>query len=381
MKKILLLITIIFIFINLFAVSAEENVTIAGETNIDEVPAVSIETSISDESIYIGNQTEATVTVKNIGNCDIDNISITNIPSLGKMSYVYGKLICSFDGGLCPQDKDYTNPAFHYNGLESVNGSWTHTSVNDSTYGDLDCFILNEALKINQSRSFKVIYNTTKTNFYNYANIYFFAFSNDTLLNNTCDRIKISQIPRKVLVNRTIQNDSLIVYAEISSLDNSVFSGNLSIKIAENRLSPNHEPGEVFEKAEINFINNTGSTTLKLPLNTTMEYITGLLIYIPKYDVYSYELAYNIFDEKQLLYTPKYPATAHIITIPAVSIETSISNSTIYIGNQTEATVTVKNMGNCDVNNLSITNIQSYNSIDYWGNSGFISLVITGSPE
>ena len=324
MKKIFLLIAIIFIFINLFAVSAENNETIICETSTDEIPAVSIETSISDQSIYIGNQTEATVTVKNVGNCDIDNLSIISIPSLGHMSYVSGELICSFDGGLYPQDKDYTNPAFRYNSLESADGSWTHTTVNDSTYGDLDCFILNDALKTNETRSFKAIYNTTKTDFYNYANMYFFTFSNDTLLNNTCNRIEISQIPRKVLVNRTIQNDSLIVYAEISSLDNSLFSGNLSVKVAKDRLPPNHSPSEVFEKVEINFINNTGNASLKLPLNKTMEYITGIIVDIPKYDVYSYEFAYNIFDEKQLLYTPKDSATVDINATPAVSIETSI---------------------------------------------------------
>ena len=381
MKKIFLLIAIIFIFINLFAVSAENNETHVSEANTDEVSALSIETSISDESIYIGNQTEASITVKNVGNCEMENLSIISIPSLGHMSYVSGKLICSFDEGLYPEDGNFTNPAFCYNGIESSEGSWTHTSINDSTYGNLDCFILNDVLKMNQTRSFKVIYNTTKMNFYNYANINFFTFSNDVLLNNTCNRIEISQIPRKVLVNRTIQNDSLIINAEIISLDNSLFSGNLSVKVADVMVPSNFGPNEVFEKAEINFINNTGNSSLKLPLNKTTEYITGLLINIPKHDVYSYEFIYDEFDDSILQSPQANSATVDLNTTPAVSIETSVSNSTIYIGNSTEVTVTVKNVGNCDVNNLSIFNLQSYNSIEYWDDFGFISIIAIGPPE
>ena len=80
MKKIFLVFVVIFIFINLVAVSAQDNdsaVVISdnnliessdlSESAIGESPAVSIETHVSENSIYIGNQTEVSVTVRNVG--------------------------------------------------------------------------------------------------------------------------------------------------------------------------------------------------------------------------------------------------------------------------------------------------------------------------
>ena len=82
----------------MFAVSAQDNdsgVVISdnnliessdlSESAIGESPAVSIESHVSENSIYIGNQTEVSVTVRNVGNVDIDNLTIfesasTNTP-------------------------------------------------------------------------------------------------------------------------------------------------------------------------------------------------------------------------------------------------------------------------------------------------------------
>ena len=383
MKKIFLLLVIVFIFLNLFAVSAQENETlISMNTDVsidtvsvaDETPAISIETSISNDTIYIGNQTEATVTVKNVGNCNINNLSIINIQSFGDVSYNDG-----FVADLS-EHMPYTIDTLQLNDFEPINGSWNYAYVNDNNdtlykqFGNYIYINLTEPLETDQSYSFKVIYNTTKKDFYNYANLYFFMFSNDTMINNTCNQISVSQIPRTVYVNRELENDSLIVNAEISSLDNSIFSGPLSIKVVNDVLPPNHGPNEVFEKAEINFTNNTGSTTLELPLNKTMEYTTGLIYgTIPKTNVYSYNFVYNIFDESQIMYPKPSSATVEINATPAVSIETSISNSSIYIGNSTEVTVTVKNVGNCDINDLSIFNLLSFDPI-YYTDNGFWGL-------
>ena len=410
MKKIFLSIILIFIFVNLFAVSAQDNETILGEastdgeTNIDEAPAVSIETSMPDETLYIGNQTEVTVTIKNIGNFDINNLSITTINSLGHVDYNSSGFFCSFNGFLFTRTGEYCNSAFNYNNFESINGSWNYAYIND-TSGDLNsitepeidsmviydsthkyviqeygCFTLNNTLKVNESSSFKISYNTTKRTFYDFLYLYFFIFSNDTLLNQTYDFIEISQIPRTVYINRKIENDSLVVDARISSLDNSVFSGNLSVKVADLAVPDDQYPIEIFEKAKINFINNTGNVTLKLPLNRTFQYVTGLIIDIPPVDVYSYDFVYDSFDERILQYPLPESHTVTIYLNPAVSIETSISNETIYIGNQTEVTVTVKNVGYCDVDNLSITHILTLGNV-YWEDFGFLSLTFYLSSD
>ena len=122
-------------------------------------------------------------------------------------------------------------------------------------------------------------------------------FSNNTMLNSTFDKINISQIPRTVYINRDIQNDSLIVNAKVSSLDNSIFSDELYIKVADNLFSPDY-PKEVFDECLIKFINNTGNASIKLPLTKHKEYATGLLPYGPeKYPVYSYNFVYDSFNE------------------------------------------------------------------------------------
>ena len=116
-----------------------------------------------------------------------------------------------------------------------MNGSWNYAFVNDTsrdlnsiTEPEIDsmfiydsthkyviqeygCFTLNDTLKVNESSSFKISYNTTKETFYDFLYLYFFIFSNDTLLNQTYDFIEISQIPRTVYINRKIENDTLVV--------------------------------------------------------------------------------------------------------------------------------------------------------------------------
>ena len=306
-KKIFLLTFVIFIFLNLLAVSAEDNETVIDDASaIDEIafPTVSIETYPSDESIYIGNSTEVTITVRNIGNCDIDNLSIINVHSLRGVPYRDGEF--QPYGGFPYYSDTYSyNPAFNYDDFESVEGLWNQVYFDDSnltTSGRFNCFILNDTLKINQSCSLKVIYNTTKMAFYNYADVSFFIFSNGTLLNKTFDEIKISQIPRTVYINRKIENKSLVVNASISSLDNSVFSGLFFIKVADYKNQFNY-PKKSFSTVGINFINNSGNITLDLPLETYEEHATGYIpynsFYVPsRYEVYSYKYDYDSFDER-----------------------------------------------------------------------------------
>ena len=312
-------IVVVFVFLNLFAVSAEDNGTLIDDASVvDEATSSSvfIETSISDETIYIGNSTEVTVTVKNVGNCDVNNLSIINIQSYNSIDYYNDFGFFSISLGGNPQLLD----TLHFNNFESINGSWNYLLVNDSTdsiyamYGNYIVFNLTETLKVNQTCSFKVVYSTIKSNFYNGDNIYFFMFSNNTMLNRTFDTIKISQIPRTVYINRKVQNDSLIVDANVSSFDNSIFSGELYVKVATNIFSPSF-PEKIFNDYLIKFENNTGSISIKLPLTTYDKYPTGLIFPGPKeYSVYSYKFIYDSFDE-MLVQSKNFPGASDLVKI------------------------------------------------------------------
>ena len=305
-----------FVFLNLFAVSAEDNETVIDDVSVvneTASPAVSIETSVSDSTIYIGNSTEVTITVKNVGNCDVNNISIINLQAFNYAEYLgdYSIVVHIYDSS-----NPYQLNTLHFNNLESIDASWNYTCVNDTKdkyypgYGNYTVFYLEETLKVNQSSSFKVSYNTTKTSFYEHSKLFFFIISNNTLLNKTSNTIKISQIPRTVYINRKIQNGSLIVNATVSSLDNSVFSGGLSIKVADNHYSPIF-PEEVFDEVYIRFVNNTGNASIKLPLTVHRKYPTGVIFdfFNPqKYSVYSYKYVYDSFNEWSIQNKPRINA-------------------------------------------------------------------------
>ena len=315
-RKIFLLIVVAFVFLNLFAVSAQDNETViddASVVNETASPAVSIETSVSDSTIYIGNSTEVTITVKNVGNCDVNNISIINLQAFNSANYLkdYPIVISVYDAAS-PRQLN----TLHFNNLESIDASWNYTCVNDTEdkyypeYGNYTVFYLGETLKVNQSSSFKVSYNTTKTSFYEHSKLFFFIVYNNTLLNKTSNTIKISQIPRTFYINRKIQNGSLIVNATVSSLDNSVFSGGLSIKVADNHYSPIF-PEEVFDEVYIRFVNNTGNASIKLPLTVHRKYPTGIifdLFYPTVYSVYSDKYVYDSFNEWSVQNKPRINA-------------------------------------------------------------------------
>ena len=318
MKKIFLLLFIIFIFLNLFAVSAQENETVIGEDSeiipdnpvIDENTAVSIETSISNSSIYIGNSTEVTVTVKNVGNNDINNLRIENIQTL---DYKYYDREGGFISSFRPSDAPDTINTLHLDKFESINASWNY----EVKSGDTIYFYLEDTLKVNATCGFKLIFNTTKSGFYDYVNFYCFAYHNNTILNNTGNKIKISQIPRTVYITRKIENDTLIIDANVSSLDNSVFSGTLPVKIADNIFSPTPRelyPKEVFNEAYIKFVNNTGTFSIKLPLSTHEVFPPGVLIEVEWYNAYSYNFIYDSFDE-MLVQTRNFPGAKDLVKI------------------------------------------------------------------
>ena len=318
MKKIFLLLFIIFIFLNLFAVSAQENETVIGEDSevipdnpgIDENTAVSIETSISNSSIYIGNSTEVTVTVKNVGNNDINNLRIENIQTL---DYKYYDREMGLISSFRPSDAPDTINTLHLDKFESINASWNY----EVKSGDTIYFYLEDTLKVNATCGFKLIFNTTKSGFYDYVNFYCFAYHNNTILNNTGNKIKISQIPRTVYITRKIENDTLIIDANVSSLDNSVFSGTLPVKIADNIFSPTPRelyPKEVFNEAYIKFVNNTGTFSIKLPLSTHEVFPPGVLIEVEWYNAYSYNFIYDSFDE-MLVQTRNFPGAKDLVKI------------------------------------------------------------------
>ena len=302
----------------MFAVSAQENETVIGEDSeiipdnpvIDENTAVSIETSISNSSIYIGNSTEVRVTVKNVGNNDINNLRIENIQTL---DYKYYDREMGLISSFRPSDAPDTINTLHLDKFESINASWNY----EVKSGDTIYFYLEDTLKVNATCGFKLIFNTTKSGFYDYVNFYCFAYHNNTILNNTGNKIKISQIPRTVYITRKIENDTLIIDANVSSLDNSVFSGTLPVKIADNIFSPTPRelyPKEVFNEAYIKFVNNTGTFSIKLPLSTHEVFPPGVLIEVEWYNAYSYSFIYDSFDE-MLVQTRNFPGAKDLVKI------------------------------------------------------------------
>lgn len=299
MKKKYILLLIMFIFLNLFAVSAHENETAICENSdivtsvnstetVVENPAVSIETSISNSSIYIGNSTEVTVTVKNIANHELNNISITTVQTMADILFM-GNYDPVFYACIGTPD---TIDTLHLDKFESINASWNYQIKSNDTFN----FYLHDPLKVNQTCGFKVIFNTKKVDFYSYVNLYSILYSNNTMLNHTFNKISISQIPRTVYINRKIENNTLIINATMSSLDNSIFSGTYPVKIADDLFSLSGRKEE-FKSVLINFVNNTGTASVKLPLETEIVYGMGLIMYPPIYSVYSYNFVYDSFDE------------------------------------------------------------------------------------
>ena len=311
MKKIFLVFVVIFIFINLVAVSAQDNdsaVVISdnnliessdlSESAIGESPAVSIETHVSENSIYIGNQTEVSVTVRNVGNVDIDNLTILESASTNTPWMISGEndLIWLTYAGY---SQDYE--ALNLSAFESSD----YWDYNISNYHQLTHnFILKDTLKINESSSFKLIYNSSKSDFYKNSHVCLFAHLNYTLLNETSDIINISPIPRDFHINRKIENNSLIVDVTVSSLDNSIFSGSMYIDVIQS--SSSSFPFNYFHTPidPILFINNTGYASFELPIKVYQDYATGLIpedFFTRPQKVYSNNFIFDDFDVNSIL--------------------------------------------------------------------------------
>ena len=311
MKKIFLVFTVIFIFINLFAVSAQDNdsgVVISdnnliessdlSESAIGESPAVSIETHVSENSIYIGNQTEVSVTVRNVGNVDIDNLTIFESASTNTPWMISGEndlTWLTYEG----YSQDYE--ALNLAAFESAD----YWDYNISNYHQLTHnFILKDTLKINESSSFKLIYNSSKSDFYKNSHVCLFAHLNYTLLNETSDIINISPIPRDFHINRKFENNSLIVDVTVSSLDNSIFSGSMYIDVIQS--SSLSFPFNYFHTPidPILFINNTGHASFELPIKVYQDYATGLIpedFFTRPQKVYSNNFIFDDFDVNSIL--------------------------------------------------------------------------------
>ena len=247
--------------------------------SVNETPSVSIETFISNKEIYIGNSTEVIVTVKNIGNCSIDNLSI--------------EVECI---SLC------------YSNFQSINGFWNlnHNKTFDVPHFKTSFFViinetrnvghslwfdLRNTLEVNESCSLKIIYNATKEYYYSSQFMQFDALYKDTILNSTIEKIKVNKIPANVYINRKIKNNSLILDVNVTTSDNSVFSGQLSISLAKN-----YNPFETFDSYRINIVNNTGHASIKLPL----PFETNYGVWNPSEEEisdYSYNYIYDSFDE------------------------------------------------------------------------------------
>ena len=311
MKKIFLVFVVIFIFINLVAVSAQDNdsaVVISdnnliessdlSESAIGESPAVSIETHVSENSIYIGNQTEVSVTVRNVGNVDIDNLTILESASTNTPWMISGEndlIWITYTG----YSQDYE--ALNLSAFESSD----YWDYNISNYHQLTHnFILKDTLKINESSSFKLIYNSSKSDFYKNSHVCLFAHLNYTLLNETSDIINISPIPRDFHINRKIENNSLIVDVTVSSLDNSIFSGSMYIDVIQS--SSSSFPFNYFHTPidSILFINNTGHASFELPIKVYQDYATGLIpedFFTRPQKVYSNNFIFDDFDVNSIL--------------------------------------------------------------------------------
>ena len=311
MKKIFLVFVVIFIFINLVAVSAQDNdsaVVISdnnliessdlSESAIGESPAVSIETHVSENSIYIGNQTEVSVTVRNVGNVDIDNLTILESASTNTPWMISGEndlIWLTYTG----YSQDYE--ALNLSAFESSD----YWDYNISNYHQLTHnFILKDTLKINESSSFKLIYNSSKSDFYKNSHVCLFAHLNYTLLNETSDIINISPIPRDFHINRKIENNSLIVDVTVSSLDNSIFSGSMYIDVIQS--SSSSFPFNYFHTPidPILFINNTGHAYFELPIKVYQDYATGLIpedFFTRPQKVYSNNFIFDDFDVNSIL--------------------------------------------------------------------------------
>ena len=310
MKKIFLVFVVIFIFINLVAVSAQDNdsaVVISdnnliessdlSESAIGESPAVSIETHVSENSIYIGNQTEVSVTVRNVGNVDIDNLTILESASTNTPWMISGEndlIWLTYTG----YSQDYE--ALNLSAFESSD----YWDYNISNYHQLTHnFILKDTLKINESSSFKLIYNSSKSDFYKNSYVCLFAHLNYTLLNETSDIINISPIPRDFHINRKIENNSLIVDVTVSSLDNSIFSGSMYIDVIQS--SSSSFPFNYFHTPidSILFINNTGHASFELPIKVYQDY-SGLIpedFFTRPQKVYSNNFIFDDFDVNSIL--------------------------------------------------------------------------------
>lgn len=311
MKKIFLVFVVIFIFINLVAVSAQDNdsaVVISdnnliessdlSESAIGESPAVSIETHVSENSIYIGNQTEVSVTVRNVGNVDIDNLTILESASTNTPWMISGEndlIWITYTG----YSQDYE--ALNLSAFESSD----YWDYNISNYHQLTHnFILKDTLKINESSSFKLIYNSSKSDFYKNSHVCLFAHLNYTLLNETSDIINISPIPRDFHINRKIENNSLTVDVTVSSLDNSIFSGSMYIDVIQS--SSSSFPFNYFHTPidPILFINNTGYASFELPIKVYQDYATGLIpedFFTRPQKVYSNNFIFDDFDVNSIL--------------------------------------------------------------------------------
>lgn len=311
MKKIFLVFVVIFIFINLVAVSAQDNdsaVVISdnnliessdlSESAIGESPAVSIETHVSENSIYIGNQTEVSVTVRNVGNVDIDNLTILESASTNTPWMISGEndlIWLTYTG----YSQDYE--ALNLSAFESSD----YWDYNISNYHQLTHnFILKDTLKINESSSFKLIYNSSKSDFYKNSYVCLFAHLNYTLLNETSDIINISPIPRDFHINRKIENNSLIVDVTVSSLDNSIFSGSMYIDVIQS--SSSSFPFNYFHTPidSILFINNTGHASFELPIKVYQDYGAGLIpedFFTRPQKVYSNNFIFDDFDVNSIL--------------------------------------------------------------------------------
>ena len=251
--------------------------------SINETPSVSIETFISHKEIYIGNSTEIIVTVKNIGNYSINNLSI--------------KADCE---SLCYSNFQSINGFWNINHNKSydLNKSYEFYNLNKTRIvGQSLWFDLRNTLEVNESCSLKIFYNATKEYYCDPSIVpnIFYVLCNDIFLNSTTADYKVYRKPANVYINRTLINNSLILDVNVSTSDNSVFSGQLDIFLANN-----YNTFEIFNSYRINIVNNTGHASIKLPLSFDVNY--GHIPYhhypsdlsIKEYD---FHYIYDSFDE------------------------------------------------------------------------------------
>ena len=161
------------------------NLVVYNSTNATHVynPNLTVDKISLNKSVEIGKEARFEIIVKNTGEIDLDNVFV---------------LESDYGSGLV------------YLSYESIKGNWIH-SLNDE---GKHLFTLNETLKINDTASFYVSFNTTKIG--NFSNCVVAGVNGDNITNSTDD----VNITNETVENDTDSNETIDVEKENDKIKN-----------------------------------------------------------------------------------------------------------------------------------------------------------------